>query len=236
MIEKGLNKQDFHKIKSSDELKIILDKYVEDCHFILNIKDMKYRKKTAHDAGCKKSIDPENQYFEKESSNTYYVRFTNCILNEYHSNFEKIYLQALEKEFLVLDARSNNGGSNWPQTKLRDSLSENNYKGTVYILQDNWSFSSGEVWEIFGEKKNNFNCKLVGTHSGGMQNFGNCRWIENKRTGVSMYLGSSKFKNELPKNYLGDGKGYEPDIWATTETMKAVLEGLGLDLSGIDFQ
>lgn len=39
----------------------------------------------------------------------------------------------------------------------------------------------------------------------------------------------------LPKNYLGEGLGYEPDIWATTETMKATLEGLGLDLKGIQF-
>lgn len=32
-----------------------------------------------------------------------------------------------------------------------------------------------------------------------------------------------------------EGLGYEPDIWATTETMKATLEGLGLDLKGIQF-
>ena len=42
--------------------------------------------------------------------------------------------------------------------------------------------------------------------------------------------------NSLPSNYLGDGKGYEPQVWATTQTMKEVLEGMGIDTQGIEFK
>ena len=59
---------------------------------------------------------------------------------------------------------------------------------------------------------------------------------ENEKLNVDIYFGKADYKSILPSNYLGDGKGYEPDIWATTETMKATLEGLGVDLTGIDFQ
>lgn len=234
--KKGFTKKELLNVTNSDELKSLLDKYIEDCHFDLNIREMNYCQNTAHDEGTFKSKDPNPYYFEKETSNAYYVRFTNCSDKEYHENFENVYLRALNKDFIILDARSNNGGSNFPQTKLRNSLSKNKYKGTVYVLQDNWSYSSGEVWEEFGREYSKFDCKLVGTHSGGMQNYGNCRTIRDAKNHVSVYLGRTSFRKFLPSNYLGDGKGYEPDIWATTETMKATLEGLGVDLTGIDFQ
>ena len=239
MKKKGFNKDELLAITKSDDLKNLLDKYIEDCHFELNLREFYYSQKTAHDDGTNPSKDPENIYFEKETKNAYYVRFNNCTSDVYNNEFEKIYLKALEKDFLIIDARSNHGGSNWPQIRLKKSLSENKYKGTVYVLQDNWSFSSGEVWEIFGEfggEHNKINCKLVGTHSGGMQNYGNCRVIGDKKNHISIYCGKSNFRKDLPSNYLGDGKGYNPDIWATTENMKATLEGLGVDLTGIDFQ
>ena len=236
MKKKGFNKEELLEIKNSFELKSLLNKYIEDCHFSLDIREMSYSQNTAHDEGTFKSIDPDSLYFEKETSNAYYVRFTNCSDKEYHENFENVYLRALDKDFIILDARSNHGGSNWPQTKLRNSLNKKNYRGTVYVLQDNWSFSSGEVWEEFGRGYSKFNCKLVGTHSGGMQNYGNCRTITDAKNHVSVYLGRTSFRKILPSNYLGEGKGYEPDIWATTETMKATLEDLGVDLTGITFQ
>ena len=57
-----------------------------------------------------------------------------------------------------------------------------------------------------------------------------------KKINVDIYFGKADYKSILPSNYLGDGKGYEPDIWATTETIASVLTGLGVDVSGIIFQ
>ena len=69
-----------------------------------------------------------------------------------------------------------------------------------------------------------------------MQNYGNCKSFTDKKNNISLYFGHTNFRKNLPSNYLGDGKGYEPDVWSTTETMASVLEGLGVDVSGIIFQ
>ena len=69
---------------------------------------------------------------------------------------------------------------------------------------------------------------LIGTHSGGAQIYGNC--VSYEENGIFFYLPSTSFVKYLPKNYLGEGKGYEPDIWANKENMKSKLESLGLDL------
>ena len=66
-----------------------------------------------------------------------------------------------------------------------------------------------------------------------MQIYGNC--VKYNENGIYFYLPSTSFVTNLPENYLGEGKGYEPDIWANKNNMKAVLEKLGLDLSGIVF-
>ena len=76
----------------------------------------------------------------------------------------------------------------------------------------------------------------MGTHSGGLQNYGNCKTYENKDLRISLYFGKTDFTKDLPENYLGDGKGYVPDIWATTETMKSVLQEMGVDTGDIIFQ
>ncbi len=238
MKKKGFNKKQFYKINNTKDLKTLLDKYIEDCHFQLNVREFSYNQNTAYDEGSKRSKDPANIYFEKETSNSYYVRFTGCgVENDlYNKNLQKVALKAVKKDFIILDSRSNHGGSDFPQILLRRDLNNLKYKGTVIVLQDNWSFSSGESWHIFGVDGLRFKCLLVGTHSGGMQNYGNCQLYNDEKLNVGIYFGYSNFRKDLPSNYLGDGKGYEPDIWATTETMKATLEGLGVDLTGIDFQ
>ena len=100
-------------------------------------------------------------------------------------------------------------------------------------MQDNWNYSAGEVWIIANRFKDKLNLKLIGTHSGGMQIYGNC--VKYNENGIYFWLPSTSFATNLPENYLGEGKGYEPDIWANKNNMKAVLEKLGLDLSGIVF-
>ena len=238
MKKKGFNKKKFYKINNTKDLKKLLDKCIEDCHFQLNIRGFSYIQNTSYDEGSKKSRDPENIYFEKETSNSYYVRFTSCVPENdlYNKNLQKVALKAEKKDFIILDSRSNYGGSNFPQELLRNDLNTLKYKGTVIVLQDNWSFSSGESWSIFGVDGLRFKCLLVGTHSGGMQNYGNCQSYYNEELNVAMYFGSTNFRKYLSANYLGDGKGYEPDIWATTETMASVLTGLGVDVTGIEFK
>ena len=238
MKKRGFSKKQLYKIKNTQELKILLDKYVEDCHFQLRVRDFFYDQETAHDKGSKKSLDPSDIYFEKETSNAYYVRFTNCTPENtaYFQNMPAVSFFAKDKDFIILDARSNSGGSETPQFNLRKSLDNIKYKGTVIVLQDNWSFSSGEVWHTFGVDGLRFKCLLVGTHSGGMQNYGNCEAYTNENLNMAIYFGSTNFRKYLSANYLGDGKGYEPDVWATTETMASVLTGLGVDVTGIEFK
>ena len=238
MKKKGLTEKKFYKIKNTKDLKKLLDKCVEDCHFQLRIREFSYEQKTAHDKGTRKSIDPSDLYFEKETSNAYYVRFTNCTESNtaIFLNMPAVSFYAQDKDFIILDARSNSGGSQTPLFNLCKSLNNLMYKGTVIVLQDNWSYSSGEVWSIFGLDGYSYKRLLVGTNSGGMQNYGNCELFYNEKLSIAIYLGYSDFRKSLPSNYLGEGKGYEPDIWATTKTMASVLTGLGVDVTGIEFK
>ncbi|MCR4949153.1 MAG: hypothetical protein K6A15_08370 [Treponema sp.] len=246
MLKKGFSKKKFVKIQNAEQLKEYLNKYIDDGHFYLRIEDVFFSLKPSFDEGSIASKDPAYTYLEKETSNAYYIRFNSCEYNpkndDYNSKLAPSAYNAIKKDFIILDARSNNGGSDIPQYQLRKTLDTLDYKGTVIVLQDNWSFSSGEVWHIFGMdgfmelEKPKFKRLLIGTHSGGMQNYGNCDLYENKELRTKVYFGKTDFTETIPDNYLGDCKGYEPDIWATTQTMKETLEGLGVDLTGVEFQ
>ena len=159
-----------------------------------------------------------------------YVGQTICFTGYVYRNSD------FDKDYFVLDARSNSGGSDYPQIKLMYYLKSKKYQGTLIVLQDNWSYSSGELWHIIGKEEVDFPRILVGTHSGGMQTYGNCKTFTNDKLDISIYFGTTDFTKTLPSNYLGEGKGYEPDVWATTETMKEVLEEMGIDTGDIIFQ
>ena len=236
MKKKGLKEKDFMKIKNSDQLFETFEKYIDDGHFWIQVKDRFFRMQSSIDEGCTPSIDPSGTYYELETSNAYYVRFTDCSSEKYMAEFESLADRCINKEYLILDARTNGGGSDIPQRTVKNNLMKKNYKGTVIILQDNWSYSSGELWHVFGARGTKLNCKLVGTHSGGMQNYGNCETYTNQDLKIYAYFGHTDFTPGLPSNYLGDCKGYEPEIWAVKENMSNVLEGLGIDLTGISFQ
>ena len=236
MKNRGFSKEIWKSAKTYEEMTDLLDKYVNDSHLsIKSSTNFNYRKSQKFDEGTNESTDPQKTYIVKETSNTYYIRCNDCDKNwpEYN-DMPLLADKAKNKDFIVLDFRSNHGGSNYPQLKFFQNLRREAYKGTVYILQDNWSYSSGETWEIACGFVDDFNCKLVGTHSGGMQFYGNCRTVNIKS--VSAWVASKSFIKHIPNNYLGEGIGYEPEIWATTENMKTVLEGLGLDLSDIIFK
>ena len=236
MKKRGFTKDDFYLSESLYDLGLLLDKYMQDCHFSINIKGYGYNQPHAIDEGCKKSEDDKNTFFETETSNAYYVRFTNCTGADYKNRFEATAYKAINKDYFVLDARSNSGGSDYPQAKLMYYLKSKKYTGTLIVLQDNWSYSSGELWHVLGKGDVDFKRILVGTHSGGMQNYGNCKTFKNEKLNVSVYFGTTDFTKTLPSNYLGDGKGYEPDVWATTQTMKDVLEQMGVDTGDIVFK
>ena len=104
-------------------------------------------------------------------------------------------------------------------------------------LQDNWCYSAGEIWRLFAwQDEFPWESILVGTHSGGCQIYGNCETYKNEDLQILLYFGVDAFWRNLPSNYLGEGKGFEPQIWATTQTMKDVLEDLGIDTEGIEFR
>lgn len=238
MEEQGFTEKKFFKIKTYADLTKLFDQYISDCHFYFRYKDLEYRQPFARDEGTTESLDPAGQtYFEKETSNAYYVRFNSCTSQEYTNNLPQVYQKALEKEYLILDARSNYGGSDGPQLALIGGLYAWKYSGTIVVLQDNWSYSAGELWRIFAwQDEYPWKSILVGTHSGGCQVYGNCETYKNEDLQILLYFGVDAFWRILPSNYLGEGKGFEPQIWATTQTMKDVLEGLGIDTEGIEFR
>lgn len=234
MVKRGFTKEMWDNASTFDEIKDIFDTCINDTHLSISTNSgFYYHQNQRFDEGTSPSIDPEKTFIAKKTSNTYYIRYNSCDVKwPDYANFPKLAYEAKNKDYIVLDFRSNHGGGNYQQILFFRNLAD--YKGTIYVLQDNWSYSSGEAWETTGEFIDKLNLKLVGTHSGGMQLYGNCRSIT--KGDVTAWVPSSSFAALIPKNYLGEGLGYEPDIWATTPQMKQVLESQGLDLSGIIFQ
>ncbi|MBQ7970319.1 MAG: hypothetical protein IJ293_04980 [Treponema sp.] len=235
MERKGFSKEKLLKIKNEKDFYKYFDKWINDRHFSIRIKNFYYTQPTSRDEGSFLSRDTSNIYFEKETSNAYYIRFNDCWSHDYYAKLPIAGVDASKKDFIILDARSNFGGDNGPIFSFRKYLQNIQYSGTVVILQDNYSFSSGELWHAFGTKDLNYKCLLVGTHSGGMQRLCNTTY-ENKNLDIVIVAGKYYMNSLLPENYLGEGKGYKPDIWATTATMKETLENLGVDLEGITFR
>lgn len=235
MQDKGFTKKKLMAVKDSRDFDKLFDEYIDDCHFSVRIRDYYFDKPTARDEGTFASRDPDGFYFEKETENAYYIRFTNCISEDYHTKFQSAVLDASKKDFIILDARSNKGGDNAPLGAFKEYLNIVDYKGTVICLQDNWSYSSGELWHAFGTKDVKFKSVLVGTHSGGMQRFDGGEYSNNELD-VFIYAGNHPRDGIIPDNWLGEGKGYEPQIWATTENMKETLENLGVILDGVEFR
>ena len=235
MQEKGFSKKKLMAVKDSRDFHKLFTKYIDDCHFTIRIRDYCFDKPTARDEGTFASKDPAGTYFEKETQNAYYLRFNDCVSEEYMTVFPSSVLNACKKDFIILDARSNRGGNISPLENFGNYLNNAYYQGTVICLQDNWSFSSGELWHKFGTKDVKFKTKLVGTHSGGVQRFGTGEHY-NEKLDVFIYAGQFPMDGVLPDNWLGEGKGYEPQIWATTENMKETLEKLGVVLDDIEFK
>lgn len=235
MVERGFTKEAWEECSNYDDIKALFDKCINDTHLCIdNNNGFRYRQYQQFDEDSIRSSDPDKTFVKKTTSNTYYLRYNSCDINwKEYAYMPNLADEASAYNFIVLDFRSNHGGGNNQQYQFFNNLHQKNYKGTIYVTQDNWSYSSGEVWMMAYRFKDTLNVKLIGTHSGGMQIYGNC--VEYNEDGIYFYLPSTSFATWLPDNYLGEGKGYEPDIWANKNDMKAKLEELGLDLGGIVF-
>lgn len=235
MVGRGFTKQAWEQTSDYDEVRALFDKCINDTHlYINNNHGFEYRQHQQFDEDSIRSSDADKTFIKKTTTNTYYLRYNSCDVNwaEY-AGLPDLAAEAAGYDFIVLDFRSNYGGGNYQQYLFFDNLYKSSYSGTIYVTQDNWNYSAGEVWIIANRFKDKLNLKLIGTHSGGMQIYGNC--VKYNENGIYFWLPSTSFATNLPENYLGEGKGYEPDIWANKNNMKAVLEKLGLDLSGIVF-
>ena len=235
MKERGFTKDAWKKVSDYDEIKILFDKCINDTHlFINNNNGFEYKQYQVFDKDSIKSNDSYPTFVKKTTSNTYYLRYNSCNINwSDYANLPKLAYEASQYDFIVLDFRSNQGGGNGQQYEFFKNLYVENYKGKIFVTQDNWSYSAGEVWIMATQFKDSLDMTLIGTHSGGAQIYGNC--VSYEKDGIFFYLPSTSFIKSLPENYLGEGKGYEPDIWANKDNMKLKLESLGLDLKGIEF-
>lgn len=231
--KRGFNRKEWFAAGSYDELSEILNKYICDGHLkIAKENQILYKIRQTFDSETYKSTDAPETFVVKETSNTLYIRCNSCDSAWKEYNTLPAYAsRANDKDFIVLDFRSNNGGGKSPQFSFFNNLVKMGYNGTIFVCQDNWSYSSGEVWSITDNYRS-LNFKLIGTHSGGAQGSGNCKVYE--KNCVYMYVPLTKFTPD--SSYLGEGIGYEPEIWAETQNMKDVLEGLGLDLSEIEIK
>ena len=108
MTKKGFSKRKLLKVKNETDFYRLFDNYVNDCHFAIRVgKNFFYDQPTARDEGTFRSQDPLNIYFEKETSNAYYIRFNDCKSYGYWNDLPYAGSAASKKDFIILDARSN---------------------------------------------------------------------------------------------------------------------------------
>ena len=246
MKEKGFKLKMIDDCETIGDLFALLDQYVFDYHFSVTIdrgekgSAMWVFKTLVTDEKSKRSIDPKITYFEQATTNAYYIRFNSCAQstkenpNPYWTVFPRAASKACKYDFIVLDPRSNDGGGQMQQVQFFESLINKNYKGKIYILQDKYSFSAAEMWMIAGKYVNKLDITTVGTFTGGMQRYGECKskhignvwgWIPTIICGIP---DDGKWK--------GEGVGYEPDVFAYTEEIKDVLTGFGVDMTDIEIR
>lgn len=236
MKKKGFTQKIWDSAENYDDIRKIFNTYMNDYHFSIKLdNEIIYKSEQIFDEGCSKSEDTDYTFYYVNTPNTFYIRCNNCYSEwEDYNQLPSLAEEAAKKDFIVLDFRSNHGGDNSQQYDFFNKLLKLKYKGTVYITQDNWSYSSGEVWEVASNYKKKINCILVGTHSGGMQYYGNCEDLSYNN--LFMWVPTKSFKHGIDSNYLGEGKGYEPQIWSLPVDLKKTLEEQGLDLTGVEIK
>ena len=175
----------------------------------------------------------DRTYYEKPIGNneTYYIRVGTCDNNSNYKNMSSAHKNAAKYTNIILDGRSNSGGGQGPLMDFFNGLKSAGYDGTIYVLQDYHSYSSGELYCIADRYKSNLNIILIGTNSGGMQKYANC--IGYEKGDLWLWLPSNYFA--LPERFMGEGLGYPADIWSLTKDLKKTFDFLNVNTTGIYF-
>ena len=66
------------------------------------IKNFYYTQPTSRDEGSFLSRDTANIYFEKETSNAYYIRFNDCWSHDYYAKLPIAGVDASKKDFIIM--------------------------------------------------------------------------------------------------------------------------------------
>jgi len=245
MVRNGFTQRAFNKVRNREELKTYLQQTIFDHHLTIVIDDECIYHREFDKNTTNKSLDPDNYFNIIKTPNTFYVRCTNCTTQnpDYaQMGSAPVCYDALTYDYIVLDFRSNIGGSDEYSRTFFQVLTNLFYSGKIIIIQDRWSLSAGELYGIFNipyflsGRFTPDQLVLVGTNSGGAQLYGSCRLFEKEN--VKFWLPTMNFEEQISKipNYEGEGKGYKPDIYATKEELKQAIENLGADLTGIEFR
>ena len=240
-------RNEFEPVKTFKDLYEYLHKYVKDDHFVCNmylnpIEENKPRspvvatiRQNVHVLDDNSIVSAERnekvtRYIETE--NAEYIRSScNCVWAEDEKAFNQI---KGNKDYIIFDYRSNGGGS-MPIDKFFQQ-----YKGTIIILQDNYSYSAAELGFFAENYKTPKDIILVGQHSGGcFQGLNPAYTIFGRfNMGYSKYLnidlGSRKGKNPSNSHWEGEGIGFKPDVWVNrNEDFVPTLEGMGVNMVDI---
>lgn len=123
------------------------------------------------------------------------------------------------------------GKKNWFSMKSRYSykLKSPKFKGTIFIISDKKTASSGEATIFFAKKlfsKTN-QVKVVGENSAGCITYGNVLNYKLPNSGLIINIPSSKYVCCINGNEVNiEGKGFYPDYWSSDEDIKQTLVNL----------
>ncbi len=241
-------KDEFEPVKTFKDLYEYLHKYVKDDHFTCRMHLLPIRednknlvpvvatiRQNVHVLDENSIVSAERnekvtRYIETE--NAEYIRSSyNCVWAEDEKAFNQI---KGNKDYIIFDYRSNGGGS-MPIDKFFQQ-----YKGTIIILQDNYSYSAAELGFFAENYKTPKDIILVGQHSGGCFQglnpaytiFGRFHIVYSKY--LNMDLDGHPGKHPSNSHWEGEGIGFKPDVWVNrNEDFVPTLEGMGVKMVDI---
>ena len=253
-----LPKDEFKKVVTYEDLYNYLHEYINDNHFDMYCADLlsngqPNEMKKMWWIRDNKNYDEEKRLRTSERGD--YITYTETKNAEYVRNVGKCNLSDSEvlekikgnKDFIILDYRSNDGGKTIPMFSLFERLDKMNYKGKIICLQDNYSGSAGELGRF---ERGNLDVVLVGqnTRGLGVSNGGEYRkyghfWVHLPNFDCTNDFTIEELNEELRKGnnvfnfekFEGEGKGYKPDVRVyKNEDFGPTLEKMGVDMIDIN--
>ena len=237
-----LPKDEFKKVITYEDLYNYLHEYINDNHFEMYCADLlsngqPNEMKKMWWIRDNKNYDEENRLKSLDKGD--YITYTETKNAEYVRNVGHVNLSDTEvlnkvkgnKDFIILDYRSNGGGKGMTISEFLGRLEKIDYKGKIICLQDNYSGSAAEFGRWTGKTK--LDIILVGqngegyiiSNAGTIKKYGHL-WIQ---------LPTSKNNILNTPNYDGEGKGYKPDVRVyKNEDFVPTLEKMGVDMIDIN--